>query len=78
MVITQSMEKALMLAARNGAVFAGGGNEVARGSCCSLSAITIKALAARGWVTLQISPDGGMMGRITEAGRAEARKAGHI
>lgn len=76
--MTQPMELALKLAARNGAVFAGKGNEVARGSATSVEATTIRALALRGLLDTSIGPDGGMMGRLTEAGAAEAQVAGYM
>lgn len=52
----------------NGAVFAG--NTVSKGSVVRVNASTVMALARRGLVALAISPDGGMVGHLTDAGRA--------
>jgi hypothetical protein len=41
-----------------------------RGSRTFHAASTLRALERRGFVSVQLSPDGGMMARITDAGRA--------
>lgn len=64
--LTPAMKQAVELARRNGAVFAGFGNEISRGSCTTVAASTIAALVRRGILTKRISPDGGMMGVLTQ------------
>ncbi len=59
-------EKALALAKRNGAVFAGHGNEESWGCYRRVSASTIRALERRGLVKTRISPDGGLMATLVE------------
>ena len=61
--LTKSMEKALELARRNGAVFAGKGNESSPGGYWTVSASTVRALAARGLLTLSRSADDNLYGR---------------
>jgi hypothetical protein len=68
MKINRHQERALRLADRNGAVFAGGGNEISRGGLCSVPASTIRGLIARGW--LEHVRHDGLAGSLTEAGRA--------
>lgn len=60
--------RALAIAHAAGAVVAG--YQIERGSRTRVQASTIQSLARQGLVTLDISPDGGMQGRLTEAGRA--------
>ena len=66
--VNESQARALRLADRNGAVFAGGGNEIARGGLCSVSASTIRCLQRRGWVE-PITHDG-YAARLTDFGLA--------
>lgn len=73
--MTPTMKEALFLAARNGAVWPGNGNEIEPGGLVKVNAMVIKALAARGLLTLQISPEGGAMGVLTEAGKVEVAKS---
>ncbi len=74
--LTYSAEKVLAIAARDGAVIAGKSEH--RGAVERVSASTIQSLAADGLVTLGLSPDGGVMGRLTEAGIELAKKYGNL
>lgn len=60
--LTAPMVKALNIALRNGAVFAGNGNSLPNGGVTRVAAPVIRALVARGLLTLSTSPDGGWMG----------------
>lgn len=60
--ITPSMTKALEFAQRHGAVHAGA--NVKRGHVVRFPASVLRALERRGLLSLQISPDGGMMGTL--------------
>lgn len=77
MVINDAQQKALDYAAENGCVFAGE-NVTSRGSCFQVAASTLRALERRGFLTVQISPDGGMMGRPTFNGVASSRWSGDL
>lgn len=57
------MEKAIEIAKRNGAVFAGK-NGNGKGGLVTVSASTIRGLELRGLVTVSIGPDGGMMTKL--------------
>jgi len=61
--LTETMRKALELARRNGAVFAGKGNESSPGGYWTVAASTIRALAARELVVIAQSADGDLYGR---------------
>jgi hypothetical protein len=62
--LTDAMRKALELARDEGAVYAG--QNVRRGGLVSkVNSSVLRALERRGLLKLQISPDGGMMGRLT-------------
>jgi hypothetical protein len=67
MKITANMEQALMEARASGVVHAGKSVDW-RGRTSRHAASTLRALAQRGLLSLAISPDGGMMGRLTEDG----------
>ena len=71
--LTSAQRKALAYAADeregDGCVFAGR-SVTRRGSVFEVAASTIRALERRGLVTTSISPDGGVMATITDAGRA--------
>lgn len=66
--MTYSMDVALSIALANGTVAPGYNAGASQNR--KVNPATIKALAAKGLVTLQTSPDGLTMGRITDAGRA--------
>ena len=68
--LTETMVRALVLLMRNGAVFAGGGNEWANGCLVRVPAASIEGLARRGYCETALSPDGGLMGTRPAAGRA--------
>ena len=60
--MTTAQTKALEIALRDGAVFAGRSEH--KGSAFTVSASTLRALERQGKLTLSIGPDGGMMGRL--------------
>lgn len=68
--LTESMKRALILADRNGAVFAGAGNAIEPGRLITVYAPVMYALERRDCLKLSIGPDGGMMGKITDRGRS--------
>jgi len=67
MKLTVNMEQALMEARASGAVHAGKSVD-RRGRMSRHAASTIRALARHGLLSLAISSDGGMMGRLTGDG----------
>jgi hypothetical protein len=67
---TYAMDKAMALAARNGAVFAGKGNVTdSAGHMQTISAVTLLALERMGFMVIHTGPDGGLMARLTDDGR---------
>jgi hypothetical protein len=63
--LTPAMERALNLLNINGVLYAGGGNSgLSWGGVTTVNARTIDALAARGFCTVKLSSDGGMMAVI--------------
>lgn len=70
--MTESMVRALVLLMRNGAVFAGGGNEWANGCLVRVPSASIEGLARRGYCDTALSPDGGLMGVPPRALPSEA------
>ena len=71
MKLTAKMEYALNEAKASGVVFAGA-NTDRRGRITRHAVSTLRALHARGLLKLEISPDGWMMGCLTEQGDAAA------
>ncbi len=69
-MLTEKMTRALTLAIRNNAVFAGQGNRISSGCLGKVAASTLLGLERRDCLKITIGPDGGMMGVITERGRA--------
>lgn len=67
--MTNAQIVALQAASESGAVCAGY-NTRRNGSRFYVAYPTLRALHRRGLLALVISPDGGVMGRITDAGRA--------
>jgi hypothetical protein len=69
--LTLKMQQALLEAKASGSVFAGN-NVDRRGRMMRHAASTLRALASRGLLTLNIGPDGGTMGRLTKRGENSA------
>lgn len=69
--LSRASADALLIAARDGGCVIAGKSEH-NGCVERVSALTIKSLANYGLVTLRISPDGGMMGQLTETGKLMA------
>lgn len=69
--LTDGMLNALRYCVEDGNGFVPAGRTATRkGSVRVFAASTLRALAARGLVTLDLTPDGGMGATITDAGRA--------
>lgn len=70
MKLSPSMIRALELLEQHGRIFAGATPGMAPGSIARVSASTLRGLERRGWCTLGLGPDGGMLATITGAARA--------
>lgn len=72
--MTDKMVETLAKLAARGFLMAGHGDN-GKGSLERIAASTLRALAARGYAELSLSPDGGMMAKVTYNGKQAAKPA---